>query len=263
MSKNIKTLCFVLVAVLLSTCLFGCANQPLWREDYVDITYDDNGDPIINFSDNLCYANQNTQDVHFFACALYSINFQQSLDASIGQGYMDSLYLVKIIRRFTEDEAKANGFFPNESFWKYNSSTFYEAVIVYDYLREKEINEVIYYASYGKVDCQVEGLPPYSSGDCFITFIHRRMIYPYIAGGVVIAVYPENNKEITMETSVYTLIGVDKNLSSIELEISDEEKICQSEFEKNPRIYYQKFRLGDLIEFIKLNLEECGYEIQK
>jgi len=263
MKLKIKIICLCLAAVFMSACFVGCANKPLWNEDYVDITYDDNGDPIINFSDNLCYSSRNTQDIDFLTSTLFGKNFQQSLDARIADGCMDSLYLIKVIRRLTEDEAKANDFFPNDSFWDNNISTFYEIVIVYDYLREKEVNEVIYYADFGTVDCQAIGMPPYSEGDCFITFIYKTMMYPNIAGGVIIIVYPENNKEITMNTNVYAWGGADKNLSSIELEISDGEKIYESEFEKNPRIYYQKFRLGDLIEFIKLNLEERGYEIQK
>ncbi|MDD4833040.1 MAG: hypothetical protein PHI78_05130, partial [Clostridia bacterium] len=54
MKLKIKVFCVFLAMFLVLINLVGCA-KPLWSENYVDITYDDSGFPIINFSDNLSY----------------------------------------------------------------------------------------------------------------------------------------------------------------------------------------------------------------
>ena len=52
-------------------------------------------------------------------------------------------------------------------------------------------------------------------------------------------------------------------MADIAIELLEEEKIIESAYKKNPRTFSQKFKLGDLIDFIRTALEERGYEIQK
>ena len=259
MKLKIKIICLCLAAVFMSACFVGCANKPLWSEDYVDITYDDNGDPIINFSDNLTYTPYEGE----IGFASYSIpshpDFSIDLDRVIANKCYRSFYLFKVLKRLTTEEAqKLDGYLDQ---YPYNQSTYYEIALIYDFVENKEVDEIITLRMSRNYYNQLMGRPLYSVGDCWtgiITNEYNDKIF--VVSGL--CNYIKDTKDIAFDTFVYTW-AYDDELECIELELKDDEKIVEGEFKDNPLLIAQKFRLGDVVNFLKNALEERGYEIQQ
>ncbi|MDD4832863.1 MAG: hypothetical protein PHI78_04205 [Clostridia bacterium] len=262
MSKNIKTVCFVLVAVLLSTCLFGCAPEQEWTDENVIFAYDESGDVTITFPDNFVYPKYPVAKMVEFNVSSeypYLADFYEWFDLTLEQNEFDSVYLIKVIKLLTVEEAKKLDayMYPMSSY-----STYYEIVVIYDYLNEKEINQTHYFRfARGTAENQRKGLPPFQNGDTFISICSS--IDYRILGCTVMEPFYILDKEISDDTFVYKMHSTSQDMADIAIELMEEEKTIVSAYEENPRIFSQKFKLGDLIEFIRNALEERGYEIQK
>jgi len=260
MKLKFKIICICLAAILLSMCLFGCVNKPLWSEDYVDITYDDNGDPIINFSDNLTYTPYEGE----LGFAKYNIGprseFSQDLDAVLSVNAFQSLYLIKVIKRYTQEEAEKLAIYIDE--YPYNETGYYDVVLVYDFLKNEEVNESVIFAGSRSIDQQTYGKPSLSVGDCWIGIVIEHPNIKNLYSFSSLGSYVKNQENISQDTFVYAWL-YDDELECIELELADEEKIIEGEFKDNPLQVKQKFLLGDVVNFLLNALEERGYEIQK
>ncbi|MDD4832757.1 MAG: hypothetical protein PHI78_03675 [Clostridia bacterium] len=258
MKLKIKIFCVFLATFLVLINLVGCA-KPLWSENYVDITYDDSGFPIINFSDNLSYTTYEGE-IGFGVCHMYSPSeFSKDLDAVISLNAFESMYLIKVLKRCTQEEAKNLDVYLDK--YPYNIGTYFEVALIYDYVNNKEINEIIYYMSPKSINNQIEGKPLFSVGDCWIGILFEDLQVENLYGFSSLGCFVKDQKNISQDTFVYAW-RYDDELECIELELTDEEKIIQGEFEDNPLIIVQKFRLGDVVNFLKNALEERGYEIQ-
>jgi len=260
MKLKIKIICVCVAAVLLSTCLFGCANQPLWCEDYVDITYDDNGDPIINFSDNLTYTPYEGE-IGFATNSLLSPSeFSQDLDTVLSINAFKSLYLIKVIKRYTQEEAKKLDVYLNE--YPYNETEYYEIVLIYDYIKNEEVNKTVLFEGARLITKQIKGKPSLSIGDCWIGIVFEDPVIENLYGFSSLGCFVKNQENIDLNTFVYAW-RYDDELECIELKLADEEKVIEGEFKDNPLQVKQKFRLGDVVNFLLNALEERGYDIQK
>jgi len=261
MNKKLKIICVSLVAVLLSTCLFGCAPEQEWTDENVIFTYDESGEVTITFPDNFVYPKYPIARTIEFNVPEYPYlaDFYEWLDLTLEQNEFDSVYLIKVIKMLTVKEAeKLDAYmYPMSSY-----STYYKVVVIYDYLNEKEINQTHYFRfARGTAENQRKGLPPFQNGDTFISICSS--IDYRILDCIVMEPFYILDKEISDETIVFKMSRPSQDMANIAIELTEEEKTRESAYEENPRRFFQKFKLGDLIEFIKNALEERGYEIQK
>jgi len=261
MKLKIKIICVCVAAVLLSTCLFGCAPEQEWTDENVIFTYDESGEVTITFPDNFVYPKYNYEDYEMESQVIIEIepyDFDQALYRINYFKYVDSLFLVKIIKAFTPEEAEKLPCYKDK--FLENNMIYYKVVLVYDYLRENETNETMYFCmpNYYKFF----PYPPYNVGDSFIALLtyHYEPFNLVKSSDLFLPLMILKKEVITLDTCVYTQgFSIDK-FDSIST-IATEENLMESASKETPRKLYQKITIRDLISFIKEQFEEIDYEI--
>ncbi len=262
MNKFVKAIALIAVVAFVLAGFVGCGGKQTWSDENVVFSYDENGDPVITFPDNFEYPESWYGEFGFDTNGdIEPYDFYERLDIAIRHKRISSIFLVKIINKLSVEEAEKL-----EHYVDYppdNYSTFYEAILVYDYLREKELNEPIIYRSSYRDDSQKKGYPPYEPGDCFVSLLSSFSDNYNIVNAVVIGeIFVLKSDTVTLDTYAYTQGFNFDVLNNYSEKVAEEKSLVKSAFEKNPRRLYQKLTIRDFVEFIKEKFTEVGYEVK-
>ncbi len=261
MNKFVKAIALIAVVAFVLAGFVGCGGKQTWSDENVVFSYDENGDPVITFPDNFEYPESSYEEFGLDPNAMgipVPYDFYNELNLAIQYKRISSLYLVKIIKKLSIAEAEKLENYKNSA--PYNYSTFYEAVLIYDYLRDKELNESIIYRMGFRDNKQIEGYPPYQSGDCFVALLtgHSGIVNAVAAPPLFVL----DTGKIAIDTCAYTQGRYEDILKDISVDLATTGNSVKSAFEENPRKLYQKLIIRDYVEFIKEKFAEVGYEVK-
>ena len=265
--KKIRTIAILLIIALLLATTASCSNNQFeWKDSYCKITYDEDNFPIIAIDENIRYPKSTFSKTQYYTDGGYvaTITYDEYIAERIKFQRHDDFCLVKIIQKLTTEEMKQIEKEIDSTYSTIDPMGFslYRVIIVYDYLKDCEVNEEIYMYITGEDIIMIDGQPPLDSGDTFVAFLTRKHANPTMMTMVVgfsLGIIKDN--VINYNTMVYrSARGVYIDLSVISVPLEENERYMDSPYEDNPRRINQKFRLGELIDFIKKDLEERGYD---
>ena len=186
-----------------------------------------------------------------------NLSYTEELGLSLYHGDLGSLYLIQIVRPLESGEKKSiKGY--DELNPSVQEGKFYEAVILYDYLRDVEMKETIYFKS-GDEDAQLKGRPPYAAGESMVLFMvnYGNNTYQYVCSFFTL---PENAKEVGEDSVVLNRHILFNGTKDFSLPLEESERTYVTTCKENPVINKQKFPLGELVRYIRNDLEERGYD---
>ena len=257
MKKFSKALAFTVVVMLILTVFAGCAGEQVWSNKNVVFSYDENGDPVITFPDNFDYPeaiiiknNEPLSDSH----SPVEITLTEHLQQLKKLDKIGSLYLIKILRRLSIEEKRNLPSYSNLA-GSYEISIIYEVAVIYDYFNNEEINQVhLFCQGTFSGEEQIYGYPTYKNGDILVVLTNKLSA---VSVGRFLGPFFVDNKTIDFNSEVFLNHKSIPEMDSIALEMNESERYRLSEYEKNPRRFNQKFKLGELIKFVKAFVEDC------
>lgn len=142
-----------------------------------------------------------------------------------------------------------------------NSTTLYKAHIYYDYLHDTPIDMTIDLAKAGLPDKQFKGDPPYAVGQRIISALSGYNRANCVAiPELVYYVFNVNGADIAYHVGNSGVIVKDDLLHNLDMSLNGNEASLITTTKNNPVIFTQKSLVSELVQFIKQDWTEQGYE---
>lgn len=185
-----------------------------------------------------------------------STTYESAVEGLLERGVdVGSLYLYRIVRALSPEESKS---IEGYGLIHDDNCAFYEVELIYDYLKDVEINSIIYIKTPRSHSSQMPGIPPYEPGDAFVSFLRCRFnsnsLYIRL---VTVTMVDMNTNVVNSETALY-LNKHDETFASFDQDMTESEKNIVTSYKENPVHFDQKVKLDDFVSFVKKDLTERG-----
>ena len=163
---------------------------------------------------------------------------------------------VKILRRLSDKEKMEIA----SEFRNASAYTFFEAMIIHDYLLDKDLKVKIYLSQFGLDNWQLRGYPIFKKGDKYLLFLGKdnpNLKHYTVYGG------PNGVYDIKVEKGekyLYKWLGNFPELNSISVEMGDEERVAYPNGKENRVVYKQKFKFAEFVERIQADHDSGRYK---